>query len=75
MAAGACLSIITACAARDRATSLCADSLREANFRRADAEFSFPYGFKHGTILKITDEEYERIRSFDFAEAEQGSPC
>lgn len=52
-----------------------ADSLREANFRRADAEFSFPYGFKHGTILKITDEEYERIRSFDFAEAEQGSPC
>lgn len=52
-----------------------ADSLREANFRRADAEFSFPYGFKHGTILKITDEEYERIRSFDFAAQEQGSPC
>ena len=46
-----------------------------ANFRRADAEFSFPYGFKHGTILKITDEEYERIRSFDFAAEEQGSPC
>lgn len=51
-----------------------ADSLAKANFRRASEEFSFPYGFKHGTILKITDEEYERIRSFDFTEAEFGSP-
>lgn len=52
-----------------------ADSLKEANFRRADEDFSFPYGFKHGTILKITDEEYDRIRSFDFAALGLGSPC
>lgn len=27
-------------------------------------QLSFPYGFKHGTIMAITAEEYERIRSF-----------
>jgi hypothetical protein len=24
--------------------------------------FSFPYGFKHGGIVEITDEEYERVK-------------
>jgi len=43
-----------------------ADSLAKANFKRSDAEFSFPYGFKHGTILRITEEEYDRIKSFDY---------
>ncbi|MCQ2432016.1 MAG: glycoside hydrolase family 43 protein [Clostridia bacterium] len=37
-------------------------------FRRADEEFSFPYGYKHGTILKITDEEYARIRDYDWSD-------
>lgn len=40
-----------------------ADSLASGAFRRADQAFSFPYGFKHGTILPITMEEYWRIRS------------
>jgi len=31
-----------------------------------DAPFSFPYGFKHGTILPITDEEYTRIKDHDW---------
>ena len=35
-------------------------------FKRADADFSYPYGFKHGTVLAISEEEYERIRAFDF---------
>ncbi len=39
------------------------DDLGSGIFTRSDAKFSFPYGFKHGTILKITDEEYERIAS------------
>lgn len=39
-----------------------ANSLKEGVFLRSDADFSFPYGFKHGTILEITDEEYDRIR-------------
>lgn len=56
-----------------------ADSLASGRFTRFDAAreddavleqapFSFPYGFKHGTILPITTEEYERIRSHDWQE-------
>ena len=41
-----------------------APSLASGAFVRADRRFSFPYGFKHGTILPITDEEYERIQTF-----------
>lgn len=41
-----------------------ADSLESGKFVRSDADFSFPYGFKHGTVLSITDEEYERLRAF-----------
>lgn len=37
-------------------------------FLRSDADFSYPYGFKHGTILPITKEEYERVKAFDFEE-------
>ncbi len=33
----------------------------DSNFKRADESFSFPYGFKHGGIIEITDEEYDRI--------------
>ena len=35
-------------------------------FKRSDAAFSFPYGFKHGGIIEISGEEYERIKAFDF---------
>ena len=54
------------------------DSLASGRFIRHDAaradgsasgvgsSFSFPYGFKHGTILPITMEEYERIQSHDW---------
>ena len=35
---------------------------------RSDASFSFPYGFKHGTILTISEEEYERIRAHQWKE-------
>ncbi len=43
-----------------------ADSLKSGRFIRSDAAFSFPYGYKHGTILKITDEEYDRIKAHDW---------
>ena len=33
----------------------------DSNFKRADESFSFPYGFKHGGIIEITDEEYSKI--------------
>ena len=33
-------------------------------FVRSVEAFSFPYGFKHGTILTITPDEYERIKTF-----------
>jgi len=41
-----------------------ADSLKSGCFLRSDASFSFPYGFKHGTVLSITDEEYDRLKTF-----------
>ena len=43
-----------------------ADSLKSGRFVRSDEAFSFPYGFKHGTILTITMEEYERMKAFDW---------
>ena len=45
-----------------------ADCLADGRFMRSDAEFSFPYGFKHGTILTITEEEYNRIKSHDWSD-------
>ncbi len=39
------------------------ENIDEGKFVRSDASFSFPYGFKHGTILTITMEEYERIKN------------
>jgi len=45
-----------------------ADSLKEGKFQRSDQSFEFPYGYKHGTILTITMEEYERMKAFDWTE-------
>lgn len=39
------------------------ESLAGGEFRRADREFSFPYGYKHGTVLPISLEEYHRIKN------------
>lgn len=44
------------------------DAARADNDSRDEAPFSFPYGFKHGTILPISLEEYDRIRSHDWQE-------
>lgn len=41
-----------------------ADSLESGHFVRSDSAFSFPYGFKHGTVLSITDEEYLRLKAY-----------
>lgn len=38
------------------------DDIKEGIFLRSDADFHFPYGFKHGTILTITQDEYHRIK-------------
>ncbi|MNC04675.1 hypothetical protein D3C75_521200 [compost metagenome] len=40
-----------------------ADTLESGQFVRSDESFSFPYGFKHGTVLPITKEEYARIKA------------
>lgn len=39
-----------------------ARDIATGEFKMATGEFSFPYGFKHGTILKITPAEYDRIK-------------
>ena len=41
-----------------------ANSLESGEFIRSDRDFSFPYGYKHGTVIPITEEEYLRVRSF-----------
>lgn len=45
-----------------------ADSLADGMFVRSEEAFSFPYGFKHGTILTISMEEYERIKGHDWSD-------
>ena len=42
------------------------DAVRADDAGNQEADFSFPYGFKHGTILPITPEEYDRIRNHDW---------
>jgi sucrose-6-phosphate hydrolase SacC (GH32 family) len=50
-----------------------ADSLKSGSFIRSDEDFSFPYGFKHGTILTISPQEYEHIaKAFPNSGAIQG---
>lgn len=43
-----------------------ADSLASGVFLRSDKEFSFPYGYKHGTVIPISTEEYHRIRNHNW---------
>ncbi|MDF2836810.1 MAG: glycoside hydrolase family 43 [Paenibacillus sp.] len=43
-----------------------ADDIDTGRFIRSDAAFRFPYRFKHGTVLPITKEEYERIKGWDW---------
>lgn len=37
------------------------DTPGDSNFTRCDGLFSFPYGFKHGGIIEISKEEYEKL--------------
>lgn len=41
-----------------------ANDLASGKFVRSDASFDFPYGYKHGTILPITSEEYDRLKAY-----------
>lgn len=43
-----------------------AESLAGGQFTRVDEAFSFPYGYKHGTVIPISVEEYERIKRHDW---------
>lgn len=49
-----------------------APSLKSGDFVRSDREFRFPYGFKHGTILEITEEEYSRMKAHDWTKVKDG---
>ncbi len=35
----------------------------DANFKRVPEQFTFPYGFKHGRVIEITQEEYDRLKN------------
>lgn len=43
-----------------------ANTLASGCFVRSDAAFAFPYGFKHGTILEMTEQEYDRMKAHDW---------
>ena len=43
-----------------------APSMASGEFTRSDAAFSFPYGFKHGTLLTITPEEFDRMKAHNW---------
>lgn len=47
-----------------------APSLASGAFVRSDEAFHFPYGFKHGTILSITPEEFDRMKAHDWNDVE-----
>ncbi|MCH5187020.1 MAG: glycoside hydrolase family 43 protein [Oscillospiraceae bacterium] len=47
-----------------------APSMASGDFLRSDAAFEFPYGFKHGTILTITEEEFDRMKAHDWTDVE-----
>lgn len=49
------------------------DENKSAPEEFAQGKFYFPYGFKHGTVMEITEEEYERIKGFDGWEAGCGA--
>lgn len=49
-----------------------ASSLKKADFVRSDEKFSFPFGFKHGTILTISPEEYARMKARDWTKVKDG---
>ncbi len=36
----------------------------DSNFAMAKESFSFPYGFKHGGTVEISDEEYKRLKEY-----------
>lgn len=45
---------------------LISEDLAGGRFRLCREAFSFPYGFKHGTVLPITEQEYERMLGHDW---------
>lgn len=42
------------------------DDLSTGQFIRSDKSFSFPYGFKHGTVLTLNQKEYEQLKNGQF---------
>lgn len=48
------------------------DDISTGVFTRSDESFSFPYGFKHGTIIAIEDEEYERMKKHNWDDIPDG---
>ena len=49
-----------------------APSLASGEFARSDAAFHFPYGFKHGTILPISESEYDAMQKRDWNDLPDG---
>lgn len=42
-------------------------NLTEGQFEHAAQDFSFPFHFRHGSVLSLTPDEYQRLTNADFA--------
>lgn len=40
------------------------DEVGNADLKMCKADFIFPYGFKHGGVIEITNQEYDRIKQY-----------
>ena len=49
-----------------------AKTLESGEFAAGDEAFHFPYRFKHGTVLEITEEEYQRMKCHDWGAVPDG---
>lgn len=46
------------------------DDLAGGHFVRADEQFEFPYGYKHGTVIPISMEEYDAVKNHDWSQCD-----
>lgn len=44
------------------------EDIHQGRFKKATQSFTFPYGFKHGTVLSISADEYHRLKTHRFEE-------
>jgi len=47
------------------------DDIGSGCFVRSDEQFEFPYGYKHGTVIPVSIEEYDAIKNHDWSQGDR----